>query len=130
MDSLRLEEIAAVTAPDGCTVLPLLSYPNGSVAHCTLAPGGVSAAVRHRVIPESWYFVSGNGEVWRRDPTSGNEHVDSASPGLSLTIPEAVEFQFRNTGTDPLVFLCFTMPAWPGEQVATVVPGRWEPRLG
>ncbi len=129
METLRLEEAVVVTAPDGCMVLPLLSYPSGSLAHCTLALGGVWAAVRHRVIQEIWYFISGSGDVWRCEPASGEEQFVAVAPGVTLTIPEGVEFQFRNTGADALVFLCFTMPAWPGEEVATVVPGKWEPRL-
>ncbi len=129
METLRLADTPIVTAPDGSAVRPLLSYPGGSLAHCTLAPGAVSAAVRHELIQEIWYFVAGNGEVWRRDPATGREEAVRAEPGVSLTIPEGVEFQFRNTGAAPLVFLCFTMPAWPGEQVAAIVPGRWEPNL-
>ncbi len=129
METLRLAEAQAVTAPDGSTVLPLLSYPSGSLAHCTLAPGAVSAAVRHEVIQEIWHFIAGSGEVWRREPATGREEIAIAEPGVTLTIPEGVEFQFRNTGAEPMVFLCFTMPAWPGEHVASVVPGRWEPKL-
>ncbi len=129
METLRLDETTPVIAPDGCTVLPLLSFPSGSLAHCTLAPGGVSAAVRHEVVQEIWHFTAGTGEVWRRSPHTGQEPIVTVEPGVSLTIPEGVEFQFRNTGSEPLVFLCFTMPAWPGEHVASVVTGRWEPRL-
>jgi mannose-6-phosphate isomerase-like protein (cupin superfamily) len=129
METLRLQDSPPVTAPDGSTVLPLLSVSTGSTAHCTLPADGVSLAVRHRVIQEIWFFLEGVGEMWRRDPASGQELIVACEPGLCLTIPEGVEFQFRNTGDSPLVFLCCTMPPWPGEHVATIVPGKWEPRL-
>jgi mannose-6-phosphate isomerase-like protein (cupin superfamily) len=129
VETLRLQDSLPVTAPDGCTVIPLLSVAGGSLAHCTLAPGGVSYAVRHQVIEEIWHFISGRGELWRRDPAAGREEVVTCEPGLTITIPEGVEFQFRNTGAEPLIFLCCTMPPWPGEHVATVVQGKWEPRL-
>jgi mannose-6-phosphate isomerase-like protein (cupin superfamily) len=127
VETLRLEEASVVTAPDGSTVLPLLSYPSGSLAHCTLPAGGVSAAVRHRVVQEIWHVTGGSGEVWRRDPSSGQEVLEAVGPGVTLTIPEGIVFQFRTVGSEPLVFLCFTMPAWPGEHVAEVVTGKWQP---
>ncbi len=127
MDTLRLDSAVTVVAPDGCTVRPLLALGGGSLAHCTLEPGRVSYAVRHQVVEEIWYFVSGRGELWRREPISGREVIDACEPGLCITIPKVVEFQFRNTGEVPLEFLCHTMPPWPGEHVATVVEGKWQP---
>jgi mannose-6-phosphate isomerase-like protein (cupin superfamily) len=38
-------------------------------------------------------------------------------------------FQFRNTGSGSLSFLCVTMPKWPGSQEAEPVEGPWEPCL-
>ena len=128
METLRTLDSPAVTAPDGCVVHPLLNVATGSAAHCTLAPGGVSHAVRHAVIQEIWYFIGGQGELWRRGD-AGREEIVACEPGVCATIPEGVEFQFRNTGAEPLVFLCFTMPPWPGDHVASVVPGKWEPTV-
>ena len=31
----------------------------GGLAHCTLAPHGISLAVEHRTIEEIWYFLQG-----------------------------------------------------------------------
>jgi mannose-6-phosphate isomerase-like protein (cupin superfamily) len=128
VETLRAQDSPSVTAPDGCLVHPLLSVATGSAAHCTLAPGGVSRAVRHTVIQEIWYFVSGQGELWRKDG-AGAEALVACEAGVCVTIPEGVAFQFRNTGTDPLVFLCFTMPPWPGDHAASVVSGKWEPTI-
>jgi hypothetical protein len=36
----------------------------------------------------------------------------AVSRGVCLTIPAGTVFQFRNTGREPLVFLCITMPPW------------------
>jgi mannose-6-phosphate isomerase-like protein (cupin superfamily) len=130
METLRLDDALSVTAPDGSLVRPLLATGGGSVAYCTLGPGRVSFAVRHTVIEEIWVYLAGHGEMWRRDPRTDEEAIVACAPGLSITIPEGVEFQFRNTGDEPLVFLCFTMPPWPGEQVATVVSGKWKPTAG
>jgi len=128
LESLNLSDSAQVTAPDGCMVRPLLSVDTGSLAHCTLPPGKTSYAVRHTVIHEIWYFIAGLGEMWRKAPDSGQESVESCVPGVCVTIAEGVSFQFRNTGSEPLVFLCCTMPPWPGDHVASVVEGKWEPR--
>jgi mannose-6-phosphate isomerase-like protein (cupin superfamily) len=128
MESMRLEDASPVVAPDGCTVLPLVAVDTGSMVHCTLEMGKTSQAVRHREVREIWYFIRGAGEVWRRDPL-GNERVDECRPGLCITIPEGVSFQFRNVGDERLEFLCVTMPPWPGEHVATVVAGKWQPSV-
>ena len=57
-------------APDGTAVRLLLSLSGGSFAHFELAAGAVSHAVAHRTVEEIWYFVSGSGEVWRRQARS------------------------------------------------------------
>ena len=73
-----------------------------------LPPNAVSQAVRHRMIEEIWYFISGRGEVWRKH--EDREDVVEGGPGVCLTIPIDVHFQFRNTGNGPLEFLMATMP--------------------
>jgi mannose-6-phosphate isomerase-like protein (cupin superfamily) len=47
-----------VRAPDGSDVRPLLELTRGGMAHCTLPPGGVSLAVRHKTIEELWYVLA------------------------------------------------------------------------
>jgi len=112
-------------APDGSEIRLLPTIKNrGGLAHCTLPPGGVSSALTHRTVEEIWYFLSGQGEVWRKQGDR-EECVDVAAR-VSLTIPLGTHFQFRNTGDEPLCFLIATMPPWPGEQEAVRVPDRWE----
>ncbi len=47
------------------------------------------------------------------------------APGVSLSIPVGVHFQFRATGERPLRLVIVTMPPWPGEDEAYRVAGRW-----
>lgn len=117
------EKVDAI-APDGSEIRFLAQMSRGSFVHCTLPPGGVSLAVRHKSIEEIWYFLSGKGEVWRAQ--DGEEAVTSATAGTSLTIPTGAHFQFRNTGDAPLCFVIATMPPWPGEQEAERVADHWQ----
>jgi mannose-6-phosphate isomerase-like protein (cupin superfamily) len=116
-----------VIAPDGSNVRVLLSLAGGSMAHFELAPGLVSIPVAHRTVEEIWYFLSGHGEMWRRD----GERVElvTLEPGVSISIPCGTAFQFRSDGAEPLRALAITMPPWPGEDEAYEVEGAWQPRL-
>ncbi|HVU11258.1 MAG TPA: cupin domain-containing protein [Phototrophicaceae bacterium] len=109
-------------APDGSQIRLLLKLRAGGVAHCTLEPGQVSQAVAHKTVEEVWYFLEGQGEVWREpcDPP-----VVEAVPGVCLTIPTGTRFQFRCTGTTPLRFLIITLPPWPGADEAYRVADYW-----
>jgi mannose-6-phosphate isomerase-like protein (cupin superfamily) len=117
-----------VIAADGSQIRVLLAMGGGSTVHCTLppdagTPGGVSFSTVNVGIDEIWYFLEGQGEIWRK-----NEEVSetvAVSRGVCLTIPAGTVFQFRNTGREPLVFLCITMPPWrPGTNVK-VDDCRW-----
>jgi mannose-6-phosphate isomerase-like protein (cupin superfamily) len=111
-------------APDGSEIRLLPTLDRGGLAHCTLQPGRSSLPVAHHTVEEIWFFLEGEGEVWRKQ---GEEQtVVYVSPGMSLTIPQGTHFQFRNMGTLPLRFLIATMPPWPGPQEAYPVVGYWE----
>lgn len=110
-------------APDGSEIRLLPSGNGGGLCHCTLPPKGVSKAVRHKTVEEIWYFLSGQGEVWRK--LGDQEEVANVSRGVSLTIPVGTHFQFRTTGAEPLCLIIATMPPWPGQDEAVSVPGRW-----
>ena len=114
-------------APDGSLIRPLHEYEKGGIAHCTLPEARVSRAARHRTVSEIWYFIQGEGELWRR--LGDREETVRVEPGVSITIPVHTGFQFRNTGSGPLRFLCVTMPRWPGFHEAEFVEGPWEPSL-
>lgn len=117
-----------VVAPDGSDVRVLLAVARGSMAHFTLPPGAVSAAVEHRTVEELWYVLGGAGEMWRR--YGGDQSVVPLATGVSVSIPVGTGFQFRSTGDEPLTIVGVTMPPWPGEQEAFAVAGPWEPNAG
>lgn len=111
-------------APDGSEIRLLPELPAGGMVHCTLLPGGVTQAIRHKTVEEIWYVVSGQGQIWRKNASS--EAITDLTPGTSLTIPLGVHFQFRNTGDAPLVIIITTLPAWPGMDEAVPVDNFWE----
>lgn len=111
-------------APDSSEIRLLPDMNLGGLAHCTLPVGGVSSAVYHKTVEEIWYFLEGQGQVWRKK--DDREEVVDVVPGVSLTIPTGTRFQFRNTGNQPLRFVIATMPPWPGPDEAVAVEvGRW-----
>ena len=54
-------------APDRSDVRILLGLKGGGMAHFELGPNQVSTAVTHRAVEEIWFFVSGRGQMWRKD---------------------------------------------------------------
>ena len=125
-DHARRSEAPDTHAPDGSEIRLLVQHSGASMCEVSLPPGGVSIPVRHRTVREIWYFLEGEGEVWRQAPDREAQTV-RVTPGSALTIPLGCRFQFRNTGPGALRFLCITTPPWPGEQEAIVEPerGQW-----
>ncbi len=76
---------------------------------------------------EVWYFLSGRGEIWRKQ--DNRETVEPVDPGVCITIPVGTHFQWRSFGYEPLGALGVTMPPWPGEEEAYPVEGKWEPTV-
>ena len=111
-------------APDGSEIRALLQMRGGSVVHCTLPAGQITKAVRHRTVEEIWFILSGAGELWRRD--GEREMVTELGPGVAVSLPLGVAFQFRAISEAPLRFLICTMPPWPGEDETISVEGKWE----
>ena len=121
--TLSLPSKADVVAADGSDVRILLSLQKGSSIHIELAPGRVSKAIRHKTVGEIWYFLSGRGEMWRKNES--REEIVTVEAGVCLTIPVGTKFQFRSTGDVPLRAFAVTMPPWPGEDEAVDVGGIW-----
>jgi mannose-6-phosphate isomerase-like protein (cupin superfamily) len=120
----RMAATHDVLAPDGSEIRVLVQVQGGSMIHCTLQPGHVTQAVRHRTVDEVWFCVAGSGQVWRRSESEPDEIVD-VEPGVALSIPLGVAFQFRAGGSQPLELVIATIPAWPGEDEALAVDGVW-----
>jgi mannose-6-phosphate isomerase-like protein (cupin superfamily) len=117
----RLPVAPMAIAPDGSDVRILLGLQGGGMAHFELGPGRTSRAIRHKTVDEIWYFLSGRGEMWRRQGDA--EEVVPVDAGVCLTIPVGTEFQFRSFGYEPLAAIGVTMPPWPGDDEVIVVAG-------
>jgi mannose-6-phosphate isomerase-like protein (cupin superfamily) len=123
MQQGRLSAQPDAIAPDGSDIRLAGSVRGGSLVDCTLPPGKVSAAVRHRTVEELWLCVGGRGEVWRK--LGADESVAAVEAGCWLTIPLGAHFQFRCTGAALLRFVIATVPPWPGEGEAERVEDFW-----
>jgi mannose-6-phosphate isomerase-like protein (cupin superfamily) len=123
METISLKEKYDHLAPDGSEIRLLVNSETGGLCHCTLLPGKVSQAVKHRHVTELWFFIEGAGEVWRKKESQ--EMITAVCSGTSLTIEPGICFQFRNLGKIPLKFIIATIPQWPGPEEAESVHGNW-----
>ena len=122
---------ADAIAPDGSEIRLLVDSRHqaerASLCEVTLAEGQVSRPVRHQTVEEIWYVLEGYGRVWRCPPDVDPDTTVPAavSPGDALTIPTGWAFQFKAGTEEPLRFLCYTSPPWPGpEEAQPVERGR------
>jgi mannose-6-phosphate isomerase-like protein (cupin superfamily) len=89
--------------------------------------------VVHRTVDELWFVVEGSGWLWRREPGAAPAadegtpgEVSLLEPGVSVDLPVGTAFQFRAADDTGLAVVGVTMPPWPGEREAVVVPdGPW-----
>ncbi len=114
-------------APDGSLVRTLLSTIGGSMAQFALPPGMTSNAVEHRTVYEIWYFLSGEGQFWRKQ--NEREEIVTVDGNICITIPVGTEFQFRTIGKETLVAVAITMPPWPGDSEIILREGIWNASL-
>ncbi len=125
--TMRVPADRDVIAPDGSDVRVLLGLEGGGMAEFQLPPGQTSTAVTHRTVEEIWLFLSGRGQMWRKQ--GGREEIVLVEAGVCVTIPLGTHFQFRAAGDAPLRAVAVTMPPWPGDGEAMVVPGAWTPTV-
>src|SRR6516165_9098546 len=109
----RLPVSRDAIAPDGSDMRILLGLSGGGMAHFELAPGQTSIAVAHRTVEEIWFFLGGQGEMWRKQ--DGREEVVAVERGVCITLPLGTHFQFRALGKESLTAVAVTMPPWPGD---------------
>ena len=128
-ETKRLPDSDDAIAPDGSEVRLLLQRPAGSMAHFELQAGQTSKAMTHKTVEEIWFFLSGDGEMWRKQE-GGDEEVVRVEQGVCVTIPLGTHFQFRCLSRDPLAAVAVTMPPWPGDDEALAVDGKWSETAG
>jgi mannose-6-phosphate isomerase-like protein (cupin superfamily) len=76
-----------------------------SLAHATL-PVGETSQLHSLKTSEVYYILSGSGEMHIDDETQIVE------PGDAVYIPPDARQFIRNSGNEPLVFICIVDPAW------------------
>jgi mannose-6-phosphate isomerase-like protein (cupin superfamily) len=110
-------------APDGSEIyFRVADAERASLVEVVLQPGRTSRPIRHRTVEEIWHFMAGAGNVWLRSPDGAVDSIRNVETGVTVTIPTGWAFQFQATGSEPLRFLCFTSPPWPGDDEAVPVP--------
>ncbi|MCY1128726.1 cupin domain-containing protein [Frigidibacter sp. RF13] len=127
MKETVLPVLADAKSPAGADIRFIMNGPTGNMIHSTVPPGQINRATVHRTVSEFWYILEGLGEIWRRD--DAEEKITPLGPGVSIDIPVGTAFQYRSIGTEPLKFICVTMPSWPGDHEASHVGGAWMPTV-
>ena len=107
----QLSTTRDAVAPDGSEVRVLLDLKGDGMAHFELGPNQTSKAVTHRTVEEIWFFLSGRGQMWRKQGEQAS--VVDVFPGVCITIPVGTHFQFRSSGSEALSAIGVTMPPWP-----------------
>lgn len=127
MQTIQIPKGYQHVSPAGAEVRLLMNNRYGGIAHCTLRNNKISKAVRHRSVSEFWHILAGSGEIWRR--FEGVESVTPLVAEITIDIPLGTDFQYRSARNTDLVFICVTMPPWPGEDEVTFVEnGCWLPK--
>lgn len=128
MKETTLPVAADAKSPAGADIRFIMDGTTGNMIHSTVPTGQINRATIHESVSEFWYILEGDGEIWRRD--EGNEKITRLTPGVSIDIPVGTAFQYRNVGSEPLKFICITMPPWPGDHEASHLEGAWAPTIG
>jgi len=119
----KLQACAEFIAGDGTQLRELL-HPDKqpielrySLAHA-IVPVGQTSIPHALKTSEVYYILSGTGEM----------HIDNETqvlePGDAVYIPPNAKQFIRNSGTEPLVFICIVDPAWRKED-ETVYEAEW-----
>lgn len=111
------------TAPHGFKKRTLLQLNGGVMSHFELSPGQTSRAISHRIVNEIWYFLQGEGEMWRK--LDDQEEIIQVAAHVCVSIPVGMHFQFRAIGKESLVAVGVSMPPWSAGGEVYYVSGAW-----
>lgn len=107
----KLHECEEFIAGDGTQLRELL-HPDKqpielrySLAHAVV-PVGQTSIPHSLTTSEVYYILSGTGEMHIAD------EVQTVEPGDAVYIPPNARQFIRNSGPEPLVFICMVDPAW------------------
>jgi mannose-6-phosphate isomerase-like protein (cupin superfamily) len=111
MDIRALSAATPFTTADGSTIRELCGLPTGgtslqSLAEATLEPGQATERHYHAQAEEIYFVLAGSGQM-ELDGESAE-----VGPGDAVPIPPRGRHQIRNTGSEPLRFLCCCAPAY------------------
>jgi mannose-6-phosphate isomerase-like protein (cupin superfamily) len=127
MKTRSLPEQPDAKSPAGAMIRYLVDSETGNMIHSTVPPFQINKATVHSTVHEFWYKLEGHGEIWR---DNGIEScVTKLDPGNSIDIPAGTVFQYRNISDNNLMFICVSMPPWPGDSEASYFEGKWQPTI-
>ena len=127
MKETQLPTTPDAKSPAGADIRFIMDGTTGNMIHSTVPSGQINRATIHETVSEFWYILEGDGEIWRKD--GADERITSLFAGVSIDIPVGTAFQYRNVGSEPLKFICITMPPWPNDAEASHLDGAWEPTI-
>lgn len=127
MQTKTLPKLPDARSPAGADIRYLVAGERGNMIHSTVPPHQVNRATVHATVSEFWFVLEGHGEIWRADGVATD--VARLLPGTAIDIPVGTAFQYRNASDVDLVFICISMPPWPGDAEATYVEGPWQPTV-
>ena len=122
-ETKKLPEKRDGVAPDGFDVKILLNATRGGLAYFEFAANKTSKARAHHNVEEIWYFLTGQGKIWRK--LNDHEEIIPIEPGMCITIPTGTHFQLHSIGPEPLSAIGITMPNWLGPEEWYEVQGKW-----
>lgn len=96
-----------------CHILEILNEKDDrtqSIARARVAPGVTTALHKLKETSETYYIISGVGEV-----ELDENHVRNVEVGDVVRIPADMPQRIKNIGDEDLVFLCFCVPAFDQE---------------
>jgi mannose-6-phosphate isomerase-like protein (cupin superfamily) len=115
----NLARVPAFTTKDGSEIRELLALRNScirnqSLAEARVAVGGATAAHYHPRAEEIYYILRGAGAL-----TIDAETRD-VGVGDAIAIPPGAVHTIRNTGDEPLIFLCCCAPGYEHDDTVLV----------
>lgn len=114
MEVVNRDRSAAFITRDRSEIRPILDRTNStatnqSLAEATLPPGAETEEHYHPRSEEIYYVLHGRGLMTLK----GDRR--EVGPGDGILIPPGTRHRIRNTGQEPLVFLCCCSPPYSHE---------------